>query len=157
MDEVSLQQRINSIPLLKYRYLVSSFYDYVPTLDIDTFAVINNQPSNMQCEHWMFFAKFRPEMYFAGSLGREKYQFLEQNYKQTMPAQLQSYPCLWFLHFLCTFLSLNLLSGKNYLSSRFLLYSFSVVNKCNFSTISMYMCTLHEVIFSNLQSRLYIS
>ena len=41
MDNVSLQQRINRIPLLKCRYRGSFPSDYVPTLDNDTFANIN--------------------------------------------------------------------------------------------------------------------
>ena len=51
MDNVSLQQKINRIPLLKYRYSGSFPSNYVPTLDNETFAIINTQPSNMQGEH----------------------------------------------------------------------------------------------------------
>ena len=47
-DDASLQQVINRIPLLKYRYRGSLPSDYVPTLDKDTFAIINTQPRNMQ-------------------------------------------------------------------------------------------------------------
>ena len=52
MDNISLQQKINRIPLLKYWYRGSFPSDYVPTLDNDTFAIINTQPSNMQGQHW---------------------------------------------------------------------------------------------------------
>ena len=48
MDNVSLQQIFNRIPLLKYWYRGSFPSDYVPTLDNDNFAIINTQPSNMQ-------------------------------------------------------------------------------------------------------------
>ena len=48
MDNFALQHFINRIPLLKIRYLGSFPSDYVPTLDNDTFAIINTQPSNMQ-------------------------------------------------------------------------------------------------------------
>ena len=51
MDNVFSQQVINCIPLLKYGYRCSFPSDYVPTLDNDTFAFINTQPSNMQGEH----------------------------------------------------------------------------------------------------------
>ena len=68
MDELALQQIINRIPLLKLRYLGSFPSDYVPTLDNDTFANINTQPSNMQGEHWIMIAKFQHELYFAVSL-----------------------------------------------------------------------------------------
>ena len=67
--------------------------DYVPTLDNGTFAIINTQPGNMQVEHWIMIANFRHDLYFADSLGREKYSFLNnQHYKQMMPAPLQSHP-----------------------------------------------------------------
>ena len=50
MDNYALQQIINRIPLLKFRYLDSFPSDYVPTPDNDTFAIINTQPGNMQVE-----------------------------------------------------------------------------------------------------------
>ena len=51
MEKFALQQINNRIPLLKFRYLGSFPSDYVPTLDNDTFAIINTQPSRMQGEH----------------------------------------------------------------------------------------------------------
>ena len=93
MDNFVLQQIINRIPLLKFRYLGSFPSDHVPTLDNDTFAIINTQPSNMQGEHWIMIANFRHELYFADSLVRKGYSFLNnQHYKQMMPAPLQSHP-----------------------------------------------------------------
>ena len=93
MDNFALQQIINRIPLLKFRYLGSFPSDYVPTLDNDTFAIINTQPSIMQGEHWIMIANFRHELYFADSLGCKGYSFLNnQHYKLMMPAPLQSHP-----------------------------------------------------------------
>ena len=92
MDNFTLQQVINRILLLKFRYIVSFPSDYVPTLDNDTFAIINTQPSNMQGEYWIVIANFRHELYFADSLGRKRYSFLTQHHKQMMPAPLQSHP-----------------------------------------------------------------
>ena len=94
MDIFTLQQIINRIFLLKFRYLGSFLSDYVPTLDNNTFAVINTQPCNMQGEHWIMIANFRLELYFAESLGCKEYSFLNNNqhYKQMMPAPLQSQP-----------------------------------------------------------------
>ena len=92
MDIVSLQQIINRVPLLKYRYHGSFLSDYVPTLDNDTFAIINTQPSNMQGEHWKMIANCRQTLYFADSLGRKKYSFLKQHFEQRMPEPLQSHP-----------------------------------------------------------------
>ena len=67
---------VNRIPLLKYRYPGSFPSDDVPTLDNDTFAIINTQPSKMQCEHWIKFANSCNILYFADTLGRKKYSFL---------------------------------------------------------------------------------
>ena len=72
MDNVSLQQIINRIALLKCRYRGSFPTDYVPTLDNDTFAIINMQPSKMQGDHWIMIAKSCQILYFADSLGRKK-------------------------------------------------------------------------------------
>ena len=69
MDNFVLQQIINRIPLLKFRYLGSFPSDYVPTLGNDIFAIINTQPSNMQGEHWIMTASLRHELCFADSLG----------------------------------------------------------------------------------------
>ena len=98
MDIVSLQQIINCIPLLKYRYRGSSPSDYVPTLDNDTFPIINTQHSNMQGEHWMMIAKSCQIFYFADSVSRKKYSFLKQQYEQMMPEPLQSQPSLCGFH-----------------------------------------------------------
>ena len=37
-------------------------------------------------------ANSRQKLYFADSLGREKYSFLKQHYEQMMPKPLQSHP-----------------------------------------------------------------
>ena len=94
MDNFALQQIINRIPLLKFRSLGSFPSDYVPTLDNDTFGIINTQPSNIQGEHWIMIANFQHEMYFADSVGYKRYSFLNNNqhYKQMLPAPLQSHP-----------------------------------------------------------------
>ena len=78
------------ILLRSYHIWVPS--DYVPSLDNETFVTINTQPSNVQGEHWIMISNFRHELYFADSLGREKYSFLKQYYKQMIPAPLQSHP-----------------------------------------------------------------
>ena len=94
-DIFALQQIINRIPLLKFRYFGSFPSDYVASLDNDTFAIMNTQPSNMQGEHWLMIANFRHALYFADSLGCKDYSFLNNNnqhYKQMIPAPLQSQP-----------------------------------------------------------------
>ena len=79
-------------PPLKDRYRGFFPSDYVPTLDNDTFAIINTQPSNMQVEHWIMIANCRQKLYFADSLGGKKYSFLKQQFEQMMPEPLQSHP-----------------------------------------------------------------
>ena len=92
MDNISLQQIINRIPLLKYRYRGSFSSDCVPTLDNDTFAIMNTQASNMQGEHWIMIANSCQKLYFADFLGRKKYSYFKQHYEQMMPEPLQSHP-----------------------------------------------------------------
>ena len=101
--------------LLKFRDLGSFPSDYLPTLDNDTFAIINTQPSNMQGEHWIMIANFRHELYFADSLGCKGYSFLKQQYKQMTPASLQSHPSVCgFLYNICSFSSLQVSAERNY-------------------------------------------
>ena len=64
--------------------------EYVPTLDSDTFAFINTQPSNMQGEHWVMIANFHHKLFFVDSRGRPS--FVKQQYKQFMPEPLQNQP-----------------------------------------------------------------
>ena len=75
MDSFVVQQIISRNPLLKFRYLGSFPSDHVPTLDNDTFAIINTQPSTMQGEHWIMIASLGHELYFADSLGRRRTVF----------------------------------------------------------------------------------
>ena len=91
MDNISLRQIINRIPILKYRYRGSFPSDYVPTLDKDTFAIINTQPGKMQGEHWTMVANSCQILLFADSLVRKKNSFLKQHYEQMMPDPLQSH------------------------------------------------------------------
>ena len=46
----------------------------------------------MQGEHWRMIANSCQNLYFADSLGREKYSFFKQHYEQMMPEPLQSHP-----------------------------------------------------------------
>ena len=101
-DIFALQQIINRFPLLKFRYLGSFPPAHFPTLDNDTFAITNTQPSNMQGEHWIMIANFQHELCFADSLGRKVYSFFNnQHYKQMIPAPLQSHPSV------CSFYTIN--------------------------------------------------
>ena len=81
MDNTSLKQIVDRIPLLKYRYIGSFLSDFVPTLPNDTFAIINTQPSNMPGEHWIMTAMFHYVKYFADSLGLfiKSYRFFSRS------------------------------------------------------------------------------
>ena len=52
----------------------------------------------MQGEHWIMIANFQHELYFADSLERKVYSFLKQDYKQMMPASVQSNPSVCGFH-----------------------------------------------------------
>ena len=97
MDNTSLEQFVNRIILLKYRYMGSFPSDFVPNLPNDTFAIINTQPSYTPREHWIMIAKFHHELYFADSLGLSinNYPFLKQNYSQMVRTRLQDQPSVW--------------------------------------------------------------
>ena len=92
MDNVSLLQLKKRILLLKCRYGCSSPSDCVPTLQNDIFAIINTQPRNMHCEHWIMIANSRQKLYFADSLARPS--FVKQQYMQMMAEPLQSHPSI---------------------------------------------------------------
>ena len=91
-DKVSLQQILNLIPPLKYRYRGFFPSEYVQTLHNDTFATINTQPSKMKGENHAMIANFLQMLSFADSLGRKKYSFLKKQYERMMPETLQSHP-----------------------------------------------------------------
>ena len=105
MENFALQQFINRIFLLKFRLLGSFPSNYVPTLDNDTVAIINTQPSIMQGEHWIMIANFQHELCFADSLGCKGYRFLNNNnnqhYKHMTPAPLQSHPSVCGFYTIC--------------------------------------------------------
>ena len=119
MDEVSIQQSLNRNQRLKYRYLGSFFSDCVPTLDNDTFAIINTQPRIIQGEHWIITANIRHKMYFVGffDIKASFSQTILQNDDTSTVAF--SPQCLWFLLNFCSFPSFQFLSGRNYWCSRF--------------------------------------
>ena len=77
-DNASLQGKINRTPILKCRHPFPFPNDYVATLDSDTFAIKNTQPSRILGEHSIKIANFCPIYYFAECLGRKNYSFLKQ-------------------------------------------------------------------------------
>ena len=97
MENVFLQQILNSIPLLKNRWFSSIQFD---STDNDTFAIVNTQASKMQVEHWIFNANSCQNSNFADSLGR--ITFLQQQYKHMMPTPLRSHPSVCGFYRLCS-------------------------------------------------------
>ena len=93
MDNTSLKQTVNRIPLLKYQYMGSFASDFVPNLPTDTIAIINTQPSNTPGEQWILIAKFYHELYFADSFGLSisNYPFRKQNYSQMVQIRTQDH------------------------------------------------------------------
>ena len=97
MDNVSLRQIINRIPLLRYRCFGSFPSDFVPVLPNETFAFMNKQPTNMQSGHWIMIANSCRKLYFEDSLGRPSFK---QQYQRMMPQPLH------FHHSVCVFYTL---------------------------------------------------
>ena len=89
-NSICLQQILNCIPLLRYRYFGSFPSDYVPIRPNETLALINTQTSDMQGKHWIIIAHSRHKLFFADVLGQRS--FLKQQYKQIMPEPLQPQP-----------------------------------------------------------------
>ena len=119
MDKFALQQIISRIPRLTFRYLGSFPSDHVPTLDNDTFAIINTQPSKMQGEHWIMIANSRHDLYFADSQSK-RVQFSQQPTLQADDASTStvSPECMRLLYNICSFSSLQVSTRRNYRSSR---------------------------------------
>ncbi len=139
VDNVSLQQIINRIPLLKYRYRGSFSSDYVPTLDNDIFAIINTQPSNLQCEHWIKITNSRRKLYFADSLCRKMYSFLKQQYEKMMSDPLQSHPSAGGFYTIYAAFHLFKIRQKKLQEFTMLMHFHSQVITCIFL---LYMCRL---------------
>ena len=146
MGNVSLQQIINRIPLLKYRYRGSFPSDYVPTLDNDTFAIKNTQPSSMQGEHWIMIAISCQNLYFADSLGFKK--TVSSSSKMNRWCEIHYSPIPAFAastRYMQLFISSN--SDKKKLQEfTMLMYFHSKVITCNFPIFLLYMCRLYNVI-----------
>ena len=94
MDNTSLTQIVNRIPLLKYRCMGSFPSDFVLNLQNDTFAIINKQSSYTPGEHWKMIAKFHLELHFPNSLDLSinNYPFPYQNYSKMVRTRLQDHP-----------------------------------------------------------------
>ena len=89
MENVSLQQIVNRLPLLNCKYFGSLPSDYVPILPNGT---VKTQPSKIPGERCEMIANCRHKLYFADYLGPNS--ALEQQYKQMMPELLNCPPSI---------------------------------------------------------------
>ena len=118
LDNFSLQQIINRIPLLKKQCLGSFPSDYVPLFPNEAFGIIYTQHSYMQLKHWIVISRLRPKLYFGHSFGRSS--FLKQQYKHMMHCtSTVSFQRLRLPHDICIFSSLQSLTRRNYWRSQF--------------------------------------
>ena len=69
MDNFSLQQIIERISELMFKYMGSCPSDKVPQLTKYSFAIVNSAPSNERGEHWIMIARVDKTYFFADSLG----------------------------------------------------------------------------------------
>ena len=110
MDNQSLQQIIERIPELKFKYIGSFPADFIPNLTKFSFAIINTASSTEVGEHWILIARLNRNYYFADSLIRSvtHYKFLGKKHQKILPRPLQK------MQNLCGFYAI--LQHFNYLS-----------------------------------------
>ena len=89
MYNVWLQRIVHHVLLFKHRYFGSYPCDYVPTLDNDSFAIINTQLSKIQGEIWIMIAGFPHILSCEDSL--DLHSFFNQHYKQMVLKPQQSH------------------------------------------------------------------
>ena len=148
MDKVSLLQIFNRIPLLKYRYRGTFPSDYVPTLDNDTFAVIDTQPSNMQGEHWTMTSNSCQNLYLADSLGPKSTVSSSSNMNRWFQNHYNPIPSFAVsTRYMQLFIFSN--SDKKKLQEfTMLMYFHSYFFTCNFPIFLLEMCRFYNVITS---------
>ncbi len=83
MDSKGLQDIINRIPLLKYKYIGSVPADNIPRLQKNTFAIVNTDLSFEEGTHWILIANKNGKFYYADSMGQplEVYENIKLPYK----------------------------------------------------------------------------
>ena len=120
MDKFALQQIISRIPPLKFQYLGSLPSDHVPTLDNDTFAIINTQPqpSKMQGEHWLMIANFRKNCILQTLLDVRSTVSQAALHANDASTPTVSPKCMQLLYKLCSFSSLQVSARRKNKSSR---------------------------------------
>ena len=98
MDNKSLRDIIQRISSLKYKYLGSFPANMMPLqLPINTFLIVNTEPSGEKGLHWVMFANKSGKIYYADSLGLplSRYKFINQglrykNVKRMVYSKLQN-------------------------------------------------------------------
>ena len=99
MNNVSIEQKLNHIPLLTNWYLGSNPFYFFPIPPNETFPILYTQPSKMQGYHWKKnIANSCQILYFDEVLGRKKYTFFKHQKDEMMPEPQQFHPsvCSWY-------------------------------------------------------------
>ena len=91
MDNHSLQQIIERIPELKFKYIGSFPADFIPILTKFSLAIINTALKKEVGEHWILIARINRNYYFADSLAQSiaHYKFLGKKYQKIIHWPLQ--------------------------------------------------------------------
>ena len=107
MDNVSLSEIINKIPLLKYKYLGSYPANNSPILPVNSFKIVNTEPGGSEGGHWILLANRDGKLFYGDSLGQpiEMYTHISPQVKiihdlvthklQIMPSLCGLY-CIYF-------------------------------------------------------------
>ena len=110
-DNVALRQTIDHPPS---QVSVHCFFpcDPAPNLLNETFAIINQQPTNMQSELWIIVAEFRHELVCAGYLGRRNCTLQKAAQVVDSGSTAVFSECVWVLHDFFSFSALHVLSRR---------------------------------------------
>ncbi len=123
MDDEAISQVVNKIPHLKHKFLGVYAANNCPLLRKNSFAIINNQASSEQGQHWITIANKNGVIYFGDSMGEplETYKeiyshFPYKQYVRLIQKKTQSLPLcgLYTVYFAwCVFTSNQIDSQLN--------------------------------------------
>ena len=113
MDNQSLLETINKIPILKYKYIGSFPANFIPLISKNTFCIINTDASDKMGSHWIMLANKEGKFYYGDSMGYpiSKYKDIQFPFKThrlvVNTLQTGQYCGLYCIYFAC-----KLFSGK---------------------------------------------
>ena len=118
IDNVAIQQLLNRILLVKYRYLGSFLFNCVPTLPIETFATIKTQTTNMLGEYWEMIANPRLKCFLQTHSEVNFTIYSSSSTSSNASTTTVPFWRLWFQLDICSFQSLQVPARRSYRSSR---------------------------------------